>query len=135
MLSEATGLVINFSKSTVTPMHLPSGALQEIMDILQCKVGSFPQTYLGLPLFNIKLPLAAFAPLIARIDRYLASWQALLLSTAGRVILINLVLAGSLAMQWGQSAAAWDCGHHRRAPKGFPVDRVGKASGASYLVA
>lgn len=102
MFSKATGLVTNFSKSTVTPMHLPSGALQEIMDILQCKVGSFLQTYLGLPLFNIKLPLAAFAPLIARIDRYLASWQALLLSTAGRVVLINSVLAESLAMQWGQ---------------------------------
>lgn len=53
-----------------------------------------PQTYLGLPLSNVKLPLSAFAPLIAKVDKYLASWQALLLSTAARVVLINSVLAG-----------------------------------------
>jgi hypothetical protein len=94
MFSATTGLVINFNKSTVTLMHLPEGALQGFMEVLQCKLGSFPQTYLGLPLSNIKLPLSAFAPLIARVDKYLASWQALLLSTAGRVVLINSVLAG-----------------------------------------
>ena len=55
------------------------------MQILQCREGKFPQTYLGLPLSNVKLPLSAFAPLIAKVDRYLASWKALLLSTAGRV--------------------------------------------------
>lgn len=53
-----------------------------------------PIAYLGLPLSNVKLPLSAFAPLIAKVDKYLASWQALLLSTASRVILINSVLAG-----------------------------------------
>jgi hypothetical protein len=74
-------------------MHLLSGLLQEIMDILQCKVGS-SQTYHGLPLSNVKLPLSAFSPLIAKVDNYLASWQALLLSSAGRVVLINAVLTG-----------------------------------------
>jgi hypothetical protein len=45
-----------------------------------------------LPLSNVKLPLSAFAPLIARIDRYLATWQALLLAMVGRVVLVNAVL-------------------------------------------
>lgn len=94
VFSAATGLVINFNKSTVTPMHVPDGELQQLIQILQCKLGSFPQTYLGLPLSNVKLPLSAFDPLIAKVDRYLASWQALLLSAAGRVVLINSVLAG-----------------------------------------
>jgi hypothetical protein len=35
-----------------------------------------------------------FAPLIAKVDRYLAGWRATLLSTAGRVVLINSVLDG-----------------------------------------
>lgn len=94
MFSDATGLKINFEKSTVTPMHVPPGALSQFVDILQCKIGSFPQTYLGLPLSNVKLPLPAFAPMIAKVDRYLATWQALLLSTVGRVILISAVLNG-----------------------------------------
>jgi len=33
-------------------------------------------------------------PPIAKVDKYLASWQALLLSTTGRVVLINAVLSG-----------------------------------------
>lgn len=42
MFSAATGLTINFTKSNVTPMNLPKGALQGFMDVLQCKEGSFP---------------------------------------------------------------------------------------------
>jgi hypothetical protein len=33
-------------------------------------------------------------PLIAKVDRYLAGWQALLLNPAGRLVLINSVLDG-----------------------------------------
>jgi hypothetical protein len=136
LFSEPTGFAINFSKSTVTPMHLPSGSLQEIMDILQCKVGSFSQTYHGLPLSNVKLPLSAFSPLIAKVDKYVASWQALLLSSAGRVVLINAVLTGvpgyamgALLMPPGVVAAI---DARRRA---FLWTGTDKASGASCLVA
>jgi hypothetical protein len=52
----------------------------------------FLHTYLGLPLSNIKLPLSGFAPLIAKVDRYLANWKALLLITVSRVVLLNVVL-------------------------------------------
>jgi hypothetical protein len=86
MFSAVTGLKINYDKSTITPMHLLEGA--------QLKVDNFLHTYLGLPLSNVKLSLSAFTPLIARIDRYLATWQALLLATAGRVVLVNAVLTG-----------------------------------------
>jgi hypothetical protein len=33
-----------------------------------------------------------FAPMIAKIDKYLAGWCALLLSSGGRIILLNAVL-------------------------------------------
>lgn len=99
--SAATGLVINFSKSTATPMHVNPTALHAYLDTLQCRAGSFPQTYLGLPLSNTKLPLSAFTPLIAKVDRYLAGWKALLLSTTARVVLVNAVLGGSSPTPWG----------------------------------
>lgn len=69
----STGLVINFSKSTTTPMHVLPGDLQSYMEVLRCREGTFPQTYLGLPLSNVNLPLSAFALLIAKVDRYLTS--------------------------------------------------------------
>jgi hypothetical protein len=83
MFSAAIGLVINFHKSTVTPMHVDRGAFLDMLQVLQCNEGSFPQVYLGLPLSNAKLQLSAFAPLIAKADRYLAGWKATLLSMAG----------------------------------------------------
>jgi hypothetical protein len=55
-------------------------------------VEGFPQTYLGLPLSCDKLALDAFSPLIAKADRYLSGWRALLLSPAGRLVLVNAVL-------------------------------------------
>jgi hypothetical protein len=71
--TQATGLKINFHKSTVVPKHVDNDTLMVTMAILQCQQGTFPRTYLGLPLSNTKLRLSAFAPLIAKTDRYLAA--------------------------------------------------------------
>jgi len=92
--ASASGLKINFSKSTLVPMHVPAERLQRIVRLLQCQLGAFPQTYLGLPLSNVKLNLSAFAPLISKADRRLAGWQAALLNHQGRLVLINSVLDG-----------------------------------------
>ncbi|XP_066317643.1 uncharacterized protein [Miscanthus floridulus] len=70
----ATGLKINYSKSTLVPMHVPQDRLERIVWLLQCQQASFPQVYLGLPLSNVKLNLAAFAPLISKVDRRLSGW-------------------------------------------------------------
>ncbi|CAN6353500.1 unnamed protein product [Urochloa humidicola] len=90
----ATGLQINFSKSTAVPMHVPAPRLRRLLQVLQCQQASFPQVYLGLPLSHTKLNLASFTPLIAKVDRYLAGWKALLLNHASRLVLINSVLDG-----------------------------------------
>jgi hypothetical protein len=65
----ATGLVINFAKSTVTPLNVVEANFEDMVNTLHCKRGSFPQTYLGLPLSNTKLPVSAFTPLIVKVDR------------------------------------------------------------------
>jgi len=60
--STATGLKINYDKSTMVPMHTAAATVGALQGILGCQVGSFPQTYLGLPLSDTKLRLTAFAP-------------------------------------------------------------------------
>lgn len=132
----ATGLCINFSKSTLVPMHVDAGVLAAIHATLRCRVEGFPQTYLGLPLSAEKLHLAAFAPLIAKVDKYLSGWRALLLSAGGRLVLINAVLdalpayaMGSLALPPGVLAAI---NKLRRAFLWAAADRV---TGAQCLVA
>ena len=84
--------LINFSKSTLVPMHVADADLQDIQSVLGCRVEGFPQTYLGLPLSAHKLTLHDFAPLIAKVDKYLSGWTAILLSTGGRLVLLNAVL-------------------------------------------
>jgi hypothetical protein len=40
--ANATGLQINFSKSTVVPMHVNDSLLPELVQMLQCRQESFP---------------------------------------------------------------------------------------------
>lgn len=88
----ATGLHINFTKSTLVPMHVSDEVLEETVGALGCAVQSFPQAYLGLPLSWEKLCFADFLPMIAKVDKYLAGWRARVLSPVGRLVLINVVL-------------------------------------------
>ncbi|KAM0879421.1 hypothetical protein ACQ4PT_034237 [Festuca glaucescens] len=90
--TSATGLVINFTKSTLVPMSVDAATLASATTSLGYAVEDFPQTYLGLLLSRDKLTLDAFIPLIAKADRYLSGWRALLLSPAGRLVLVNAVL-------------------------------------------
>lgn len=87
------GLHINFTKSTFVPINLSDEEEAEISDILECPVATFPQTYLGLPLSDSKLPKAAFLPLISKIDRRLASFSMNFISRGGRLILTKSVLS------------------------------------------
>ena len=82
--SEATGLYINYNKSTVVPLHMDEAMIQQCIQILNCKRDGFPQSYLGLPLSHEKLRLQAYTPYICKTDRYLAGWQASLLNANGQ---------------------------------------------------
>lgn len=90
--ASATGLQINYNKSTATPIHMSEDMVTQCIDALGCRRESFPQTYLGLPLSNTKLRLSTFAPQIAKCDKYPAGWQTLLLNQMGRATLVNAVL-------------------------------------------
>jgi len=132
----ATGLHINFHKSTVVPMHVESSILQQCISILGCRQEQFPQSYLGLPLSHEKLKQASFTPMISKADQYLSGWKASLLNTMGRAVLADSVLGNLLVYAMGAL----------RLPKGTLAALEGKrrtfvwtgsehASGAHCLVA
>jgi hypothetical protein len=60
--SRATGLLINYTESTLVPLHVTCQEVEQYVHILGCTQGTIPQTYLGLPLSNEKLNLNAFSP-------------------------------------------------------------------------
>uniref|UniRef100_A0A8R7QPU5 Reverse transcriptase domain-containing protein n=1 Tax=Triticum urartu TaxID=4572 RepID=A0A8R7QPU5_TRIUA len=67
----ATGLCINFSKTTFVPMNVDDTTASSIAQIFGCTTSGFPQTYLGLPLSPTKLPPSAFQPLISSFRSFL----------------------------------------------------------------
>ena len=73
-----SGLKVNFFKSELLDVHIPDFQLEYLADILGCKVGSFPCTYLGLPLCTGVVSPALWNTVIDRVDKRLASWKALL---------------------------------------------------------
>lgn len=88
----ATGLSINFHKTTFVPIHTDPPLAQNIAHTFCCDISSFPQVYLGLPLSHTRLPSSAFEPLVQRFLKYLAGWAARLLSRGGRLTLISATL-------------------------------------------
>jgi hypothetical protein len=83
-----------------------------------------------------KLTLHHFAPLIAKVDRYLSGWCALLLSAGGQIVLLNAVLDTLLTFAMGAlelpPALLRAIDALRRA---FLWNVVDRASGAKCLVA
>ena len=96
LFARATGLAINYNKSSAVPIHLDDALVQQCTQVLDCKLVVFPQNYLGLPLSANKLPNSVFSTYIERTEKSLSSWQASLLNTMGRVVLINSVLDSKL---------------------------------------
>jgi hypothetical protein len=66
--SVAMGLTINYHKSTFVPIYVPADDAVALAVTLGCTVSSFPQTYLGLPLSDNKLPASALDFLAERIS-------------------------------------------------------------------
>jgi hypothetical protein len=94
LFSQATGLHINFHKSTFVPVGGVTAELaSDLANILGCPVSSFPQTYLGLPLSDHKLPAAALEFLSVKISKRIPGWRTSLLPIGGRLTLTTAVLS------------------------------------------
>jgi hypothetical protein len=87
--SVATGLHINFHKSTFAPVHVDPDVSIHLAAILGYTVASFPQTYLSLPLSTHKLKLNAFCPYLAKFRKRLPGWIGKMRPLSSRAILVK----------------------------------------------
>jgi hypothetical protein len=67
IFGEATGLVANINKCSITPIHCNEQQVDMSQEIFPCNVQQFPCRYLGLPLSVKKLPKIAFQELIDKV--------------------------------------------------------------------
>lgn len=89
--SDSTGLKINFSKPMMVPINITNEKLEHLARTFGCATGSFPFTYLGLPMGITKPRVDDFLPLIRKCERRL-NYVFPFLSQAGRLELTNSVL-------------------------------------------
>jgi hypothetical protein len=86
--SESTGLKVNFSKSLLLPINISKDKANQLAGIFSCAVGSYPFTYIGLPMGTTKPKVEDHTPLANKIERriiVMANW----LSMAGRATLVD----------------------------------------------
>jgi hypothetical protein len=50
LLDEVSGLKVNFNKSMLTGVNIPSTWLSKAASVLNCRIGTIPFVYLGLPI-------------------------------------------------------------------------------------
>jgi hypothetical protein len=70
--SDATGLRVNFNKTTMVPINVPSDILENLANDFGCKIEALPFTYLGLPLGITRPSVDDLMPLVSRLDKRLS---------------------------------------------------------------
>ena len=88
----SSGLKVNYHKSCLVPINIDQEKACSLASTFGCTIGSFPFTYLGLPLGLTKPQVKDYAPLICRIERKLSA-SSQFLSYAGRLQLVNSVIS------------------------------------------
>lgn len=92
--SASTGLKVNFHKSLMVPINLETDSLDRLAHEFGCQTGSFPFTYLGLPLGTTKPNIIDFLPLMQKIERRLCSTSSFL-TQGGRLEMVKSVFSSS----------------------------------------
>ena len=87
-----TGLMVNVHKSEMIPI----GEVVDVhvwAEILGCRVGTLPMSYLGMPLGASHNSPSIWNPILEKIEWKLAGWKKLYLSKGGRLMLLKSTLS------------------------------------------
>jgi hypothetical protein len=88
-----SGLKINFDKSEAIVTGFSKVEQCRVATALNCKLGSFPFRYLGLPMSDKRLTVADWFFLTEKVGHRVDPWQGLYLTSAGRLELTNSCLS------------------------------------------
>ncbi|GAU37373.1 hypothetical protein TSUD_22470 [Trifolium subterraneum] len=88
----ASGLKVNFAKSSVMGVNVSADFLNLAERFLHCSIGSIPFTYLGLPVGANPRKESTWKPLLVSLSRKLGVWRNRFISLGGRVVLLKSVM-------------------------------------------
>ncbi|KAE8781679.1 hypothetical protein D1007_45073 [Hordeum vulgare] len=75
IFGEASGLKVNYAKSSAILIRGDEQDQLRVADVLQCQAGEFPCRYLGLQLAIRQLTRAQWQPLLDQAKRFVPTWQ------------------------------------------------------------
>jgi hypothetical protein len=90
-----SGMKINYHKSEVFVMGEDKPRREEIAAKFNCKLGSFPLTYLGIPIHTRKLRKTDLQMVNHKMAKRAEPWQGKLMTSGGRLILVNACLSNT----------------------------------------
>jgi hypothetical protein len=88
----ASGLKVNFWKSSLMGVNVSEEFMELACDFLNCRRGQIPFKYLGLPVGANPKRISTWEPLIEYLKKRLTSWGKKHISLSGRIVMINSVL-------------------------------------------
>ncbi|GAU32684.1 hypothetical protein TSUD_145580 [Trifolium subterraneum] len=89
----ASGLKVNFWKSSIMGVNVSHDFLVMASGFLNCRIGNLPFKYLGLPVGANPRLSTTWAPMLDLLKRRLGKWGNKYISLGGRIVLINSVLS------------------------------------------
>lgn len=89
----SSGLKVNFHKSSMIGIHTSEEWIKQAAEAFQCKIGSLPFSYLGLPIGGNANQSSLWDPILIKIRNRLSTWRGKMLSFGGRITLIKASLS------------------------------------------
>ena len=83
---------VNIGKSEIVPIGEVNN-LDALTNIFQCRVGSLPMKYLGMPLGTSFKIASIWNPILKKMEKKLSRWKLLYLSKGGRLMLLKSTLS------------------------------------------
>jgi hypothetical protein len=127
LFEEVSGIRVNFHKSLLTGVNISESWLTEVASVMNCRRGSVPFVYLGLPIGGDSRRLSFWKPVIDRIVGRLSSWKNKFLSFGGRLVLLKVILSSLPVyfLSFFKSWINWDSICSPKDEGGLGVRRVG----------
>lgn len=88
-----SGLKINYHKSEVFVMGVNRSESLRVANMLDCRLGTLPLNYLGFVIGDKVVMSQSAGKIISKLDSRLDNWKSNLLSSGGRLILVNSCLS------------------------------------------
>ncbi|KAE8813270.1 hypothetical protein D1007_09539 [Hordeum vulgare] len=88
-IDEMYGLKINFDKSEVVVLGYSEAEQHRIADNLNCRLASFPVSYLGMALAESRILVSGFDPLVGRVASPAEPWCGRFTSKGSKTVLIS----------------------------------------------